>query len=216
MAADRHPGRAGAVVVAHLSERHVKPLRVFGHLVPQRLRDAGRQNAPRHVDAGRSFDDDAELAGLAAHLVRELAEALQQRLGAQVGVIQLGLHALQGGGRLHDAGLLLGVHDAAACPVEEELPAQQHHGYRRDQGGRDHPERQRGAPDCHQGPDESLVFPGHAGVRHQSTPVVTCSPARYPTPRTVTTISGRSGSSSIFERSRCTCTLTSRVSAACR
>ena len=41
-------------------------------------------------------------------------------------------------------------------------------------------------------------------------------PALYPTPRTVTTISGFSGSCSTFERSRCTCTLTSRVSAACR
>ena len=41
-------------------------------------------------------------------------------------------------------------------------------------------------------------------------------PALYPTPRTVTTISGFSGSCSTFDRRRCTCTLTSRVSAACR
>ena len=41
-------------------------------------------------------------------------------------------------------------------------------------------------------------------------------PALYPTPRTVSTTSGRSGSRSTFERSRCTWTLTSRVSAACR
>ena len=41
-------------------------------------------------------------------------------------------------------------------------------------------------------------------------------PARYPTPRTVTTTSGCSGSFSILERRRWTWTLTSRVSAACR
>ncbi len=38
-------------------------------------------------------------------------------------------------------------------------------------------------------------------------------PALYPTPRTVTTISGFSGSCSTLDRSRCTWTLTSRVSA---
>ncbi len=38
-------------------------------------------------------------------------------------------------------------------------------------------------------------------------------PARYPTPRTVVTIRGLSGSCSIFARSRCTWTFTSRVSA---
>ena len=41
-------------------------------------------------------------------------------------------------------------------------------------------------------------------------------PALYPTPRTVKTISGFSGSRSTLERRRCTWTLTSRVSAACR
>ena len=41
-------------------------------------------------------------------------------------------------------------------------------------------------------------------------------PALYPTPRTVSTTSGRSGSRSTLARSRWTWTLTSRVSAACR
>ena len=38
----------------------------------------------------------------------------------------------------------------------------------------------------------------------------------YFEPRTVSTISGASGSRSIFARRRWTCTLTNRVSAACR
>ena len=42
------------------------------------------------------------------------------------------------------------------------------------------------------------------------------SPALYPTPRTVRTTSGFSGSRSTLERSRWTWTLTSRVSAAWR
>ena len=39
------------------------------------------------------------------------------------------------------------------------------------------------------------------------------APARYPTPRTVVTMRGASGSCSTFARSRCTWTFTSRVSA---
>ena len=53
-------------------------------------------------------------------------------------------------------------------------------------------------------------------ARARRRPVSQAGPALYPTPRTVTTISGCSGSFSILARSRCTCTLTSRVSAACR
>ena len=56
--------------------------------------------------------------------------------------------------------------------------------------------------------------------RHPATGVTAGRRSRragpYPTPRTVTTTSGCSGSFSILDRSRCTCTLTSRVSAACR
>ena len=48
------------------------------------------------------------------------------------------------------------------------------------------------------------------------TPLDHGGPALYPTPRTVSTTSGCSGSRSTLDRSRCTCTFTSRVSAACR
>ena len=59
---------------------------------------------------------------------------------------------------------------------------------------------------CQRGSQPEIGGTGHAQAR----------PALYPTPRTVTTISGCSGSCSIFERSRCTWTLTSRVSPAWR
>jgi hypothetical protein len=54
------------------------------------------------------------------------------------------------------------------------------------------------------------------GVRRWSMSGAYDVPALYPTPRTVTTISGFSGSCSTLDRSRCTWTLTRRVSAACR
>ena len=68
------------------------------------------------------------------------------------------------------------------------------------------PRRPRFRPDAQGGPHTEIGGTGHAQAR----------PALYPTPRTVTTISGCSGSCSIFERSRCTWTLTSRVSPAWR
>ena len=55
------------------------------------------------------------------------------------------------------------------------------------------------------------------GAGHGSAPRIGHGgPALYPTPRTVRTTSGCSGSRSTLDRSRWTCTLTRRVSAACR
>src|SRR5699024_3455313 len=165
------------------------------------------------------------------HVLGELLDLLRRGDGGRVEFL-LGLFGPGGGIGQH---LVAALFEEPVAHLVGEHGGQQYqceraHGH----GGGRHPQPQRVPPVAHAG----ACIPPDAAAQAAQPPPQACPlcgcpgpppfaaagrsvhdagvPARYPTPRTVTTTSGFSGSFSTFARRRCTCTFTRRVSAWCR
>ena len=222
----RHPGRGrlpvGAVRVGHAL---LQLLRNGGRGHPGALRLDPHEGLPRALVQG---DQDPPVVGG----VRVLAQAphgrVDQRLhlGAVRGV--RGVEARLGHADVRARLLEHLVQPVREQPVrnlvgEEAARGEERHGGQRE-GDRDGAELQRLPPaaEQHAAPQADPAEPLGAAARCRGRRrrccarrhLCGCPPALYPMPRTVSTTSGFSGSRSTLERSRCTCTLTSRLSAA--
>ena len=120
----------------------------------------------------------------------------------------------------------LDLEDAVGDLAGQHEAEHQDDGQRQPQRQRHHPQLQRAAPREAQRPTQRAQAAQHRSrdARLRDAPSDAAAvepadhggPALYPTPRTVSTTCGFSGSFSTLARSRWTCTFTNRVSAGCR